>query len=135
MDTGKPLVLYDGACRLCQAAVRFVAARDPKARFSFAPLQSDLGREMLRAFQLSEADLSTVVLLEGGRAYVRSVAWLRVMRLVRWPWPVLYAGVLIPAPLRDWAYGIVARHRDRFWGRRVPGHDRRDRREGSGSSR
>jgi predicted DCC family thiol-disulfide oxidoreductase YuxK len=34
------------------------------------------------------------------------------MRL-RWPWPLLYAGLLVPRFLRDWAYEAFAARR--YW--------------------
>jgi predicted DCC family thiol-disulfide oxidoreductase YuxK len=36
-------VLYDGVCVLCSVWFRFVAARDPAARFRFVPIQVKRG--------------------------------------------------------------------------------------------
>lgn len=113
---GPAVLLFDGACGLCDRGVRFVHARDPKGRFRFAPLQSARGRALLRAHGLPEDALDTVVLVEEGRAHVRSTAALRVARGLRAPWPLLYACILVPRRVRDALYGAVARRRHRLAG-------------------
>ena len=69
--------------------------------------------------------------MEGQRAFVRSEAALRIARQLRFPWPILFWLVIVPRPLRDWAYDVVARNRFRWFGRRdvcmVPGPETRDR--------
>lgn len=111
-----PLVLFDGVCHLCDGAVQFIIRRDPRRRFRYASLQSDVGREILEKHQVP-ASLDTMVLIEGGRAYVRSDAALRIARGLRFPWPVVGLFVLIPRFLRDGVYDWVARHRYRWFGK------------------
>ena len=41
------VVLFDGVCNLCNGFVQFIIKRDPKARFKFAALQSELGQRLL----------------------------------------------------------------------------------------
>jgi predicted DCC family thiol-disulfide oxidoreductase YuxK len=60
----------------------------------------------------------TIVLVEDGRRYERSAAVLRIARQLRAPWPLLFAFIVVPRPLRDWAYDAVARRRYRWFGRR-----------------
>lgn len=59
-----------------------------------------------------------MVFLEEGRAYLRSTAFLRIMRRLPFPWPLLHAAVIVPRPLRDLVYDLIARHRYRLFGRR-----------------
>ncbi|HEY4624176.1 MAG TPA: DCC1-like thiol-disulfide oxidoreductase family protein, partial [Solibacillus sp.] len=35
------IVLFDGECHFCDASVQFILARDQKATFQFAALQSE----------------------------------------------------------------------------------------------
>lgn len=107
------VVLFDGVCNLCNGAVRFIIARDPQARFRFASLQSDVGRCLLKDDGLPE----TIVLLEEGKMYSKSTAALRIARGLRFPWPLLYAFMIVPRPLRDLVYDWVARHRYRWFGK------------------
>lgn len=94
-----PVVQFDGACALCTASVRFIRRREPAPRLTFEP---QVGIESLR-------------LVEGGRVHVRSGAALRITRYMRWPWPLLRVFLLVPSPMRDWLYDLVARHRHRFF--------------------
>ena len=114
---GKTLMLFDGVCNFCSGAVLFFIDRDPHERLVFASLQSELGQATLRAHGLPSdpalGSKATMVVIEGGRVYQRSTAALRVARLLRWPWPLLYAAVLVPRFLRDWAYDTFAARR--YW--------------------
>lgn len=118
------VVLFDGVCNLCNASIHFIIDRDPRGRFRFAALQSDAGAEILRQAGLDAADLSSLVLWEGGRAYRYSTAALRIARRLSWPWPLLAVFLLIPAFLRDPVYRFIARNRYRWFGKsetcRVP---------------
>jgi predicted DCC family thiol-disulfide oxidoreductase YuxK len=60
----------------------------------------------------------TIVLLDAGKTYVKSTAALRIARGLRFPWPLLYAFVAVPRPVRDLIYDWVARHRYRWFGKR-----------------
>ena len=42
-----PILLFDGVCNLCNAAVRFVIDNDRTGRIMFAPLQSEVGRALV----------------------------------------------------------------------------------------
>lgn len=107
-------MLFDGVCNLCNGLVQFVLPRDPGAHFHFASLQSATAQRLLQGRIPAE----TIVLLEGGRRYVKSTAALRIVRRLRFPWPIFYAGVAVPRPVRDVVYDWVARHRYRWFGRR-----------------
>ena len=117
METAKSIVLFDGVCNLCNGAVQFIINRDPQGRFSFASLQSAAGQARLREFGLSTEAFDTFVLLEGGNAYTRSTAALRIARQLPGAWRLLYALMIVPRPIRDWVYGLVARNRYRLFGR------------------
>ena len=118
METTRSIVLFDGVCNLCNGAVQFIINRDPEGRFSFASLQSAAGQARLREFGLSTDAFDSFVLVEGGKAYTRSTAALRIARQLPGPWRFLYALIIVPRPLRDWAYDLVARNRYRLFGRR-----------------
>lgn len=111
------VILFDGVCHLCQGAVKFIIKRDPAGRFRFASLQSQAGSRMLRAAEACEESLDSVVLIERGTYYTRSAAALRIARGLRYPWPLLYALIVVPRGLRDAVYRYVAKHRYRWFGK------------------
>lgn len=111
------IVLYDGECGFCTRAVLFIYKRDPRGRFRFASLQSEKGRELLRANGLSEAGLETLVLIDEESAWLRSTAALRIARGLRSGWPLLYGFMAVPRALRDGLYDAFAKRRHRWFGR------------------
>ena len=132
MHGGTPaLVLFDGVCNLCTGAVTFIIRRDPARRFTFASLQSPAAQEILNRHQLANGDLDTMILVENGKVYQRSTAALRIARKLRAPWPLCYAFIIIPRPLRDLVYRWIARHRYQWFGQRetcmIPDPTTRDR--------
>lgn len=111
------LVLFDGVCNLCQGSVQFILLRDPKGRFRFASLQSEEGRRRLTEHGLPPESLSSLVLIENGKAYRRSTAALRIARHLSGAWPLAAVFLIVPRPLRDLAYDFVARNRYRWFGK------------------
>jgi len=122
-----PIVLFDGVCNLCNAAVRFIIDRDPKGAMRFASLQSDVGQELVarHAAQLDSASLPspgddappTLLLVEDGRIYARSTAALRIARRLNGLWPVFGAFLAVPRSVRDPVYDFVANRRYRWFGK------------------
>ncbi|KAA9338143.1 thiol-disulfide oxidoreductase DCC family protein [Hymenobacter busanensis] len=118
MRADSPTILFDGVCNLCHWLVQFIIERDPTARFQFASLQSEAGRQLLPAGLNADAqNLDTVVLVENGRVYTHSTAVLRILRQLAGPWRWLSVGIVLPAFLRDAAYRLVARNRYRWFGK------------------
>ena len=114
-----PVVLFDGECNLCTWSVQFIMRRDPGARFRFASLQSPAGQRLLAARGLPARSFDSFVLVEGSQCFTGSEAALRVVhRLAGW-WPLLGVLSIIPRPLRDRGYALIARNRFRWFGRRA----------------
>ena len=67
----------------------------------------------------------------GGRWYPSSDAAVRIARRLGGPWRLAGALLAVPRPLRDWAYGVIARNRYRWFGKAdvclVPSPSLRDR--------
>lgn len=114
--TGGPVVLFDGTCGLCDRAVTFILKHDTAHRFRFAPLDSDVARDLMRQHGLDPAAIDSVVCVEGGRATTHSTAALRIATLLDDPWPLAGFLAWVPTPLRDDAYNFVARHRKQWFG-------------------
>ena len=112
-----PIVLYDGVCGLCDRSVQLILRNDRRGRFRFAALQSETGRALLEKFGLSPEALDSVVLVEGAHAWRKSRAALRIARRMDAPWPLLWPLVVVPRPVADFFYNLVAKHRYRIFGK------------------
>ena len=114
----EPVLLFDGVCNLCNAAVQFVVERDSAGRVCFASLQSETAKKLLQAHGLSTKRFESVVLLDNGQVYTKSTAILRLTRKLDGPWPLTFGLILVPRFLRDKVYDFVANRRYRWFGKR-----------------
>jgi predicted DCC family thiol-disulfide oxidoreductase YuxK len=122
MDSSTPmlpprLVLYDGECGFCDASVQWLLERDLEGRLHFAPLQGDTAAAVRALGDWPETLDSIVFVEEGGRLSWRSTAAVRIASVLPWPWRGLAGAWLIPWPLRDIGYRLIAAVRFRIWGR------------------
>jgi predicted DCC family thiol-disulfide oxidoreductase YuxK len=117
-EPAHPIVLFDGVCNLCSASVQFILRRDSGARFRFASLQSAAGQELLARLGIDSQGIDSVVVIEGDRWFKESDAALRVAWHLGGPWRLLTVLRLIPRPLRDRAYRLIARNRYRWFGKK-----------------
>ena len=113
-----PILLFDGVCNLCNAAVVTVLRHDKAGVFRFAALQSATGQKLLGAHGLSVQNLDSVVMIDGQKVYLRSDVPLEVARRLHGFWPLLTVFGLIPRSVRDAVYSFIARNRYRWWGHR-----------------
>jgi predicted DCC family thiol-disulfide oxidoreductase YuxK len=118
-QTAEAILLFDGLCNLCSAAVRFVIRHDRHRRFRFASLQSATARQILADHGCCDPSLSSMVLVTAGRCHERSRAALEIARRLNAPWPALYVFVVVPRPIRDWVYDFVGSRRYRWFGKRA----------------
>lgn len=117
-DAGeKAEVFYDGSCGLCHGAVRFILAEEREERFVYSPLQGERFAS-IRPQGLELPD-SVVLRLPDGSILVESEAALAILERLGGMWRALaIAGRLIPLPLRDGIYRLVARNRKKMFGTR-----------------
>jgi len=111
------ILLFDGVCILCNGFVRFLLARDKQAKFRFAPLQSAIGQKLLAEQHLSTTDLTSVVLIQNNKHYLKSKAALMVLKELGGVWKLFTVFLLVPRPIRDFLYDIVAKNRYRWFGK------------------
>jgi len=112
----KDVVIFDGICNLCSHSVQFILRHEAKPEILFASLQSPPGARLLREFNFNPDEAKTFVLISGGHAYVKSTAAIRVARQFRGAWKLLAAAWVIPRPVRNYLYDMVARNRYRWFG-------------------
>ncbi len=111
-------VLFDGVCNFCNSSVNFIIERDKTGYFKFAPLQSEIGEELIAKYGIDPSDTDSVVLVDEGRAFTHSTAALKIAKKLDGPWSLAYGFIIVPKFARDGAYKLFARYRYRLFGRR-----------------
>ena len=112
-----PVILFDGVCNFCDASVQFILNRDPNETFHFASLQSEAGQELLKKYQVRE-DVDSMILIENDKVYYKSAAALRISRHLLGAWKLLYVFMIVPAPIRNVVYDLIARNRYNWFGQK-----------------
>ncbi|HEX8117540.1 MAG TPA: DCC1-like thiol-disulfide oxidoreductase family protein [Pyrinomonadaceae bacterium] len=117
---GAPVLLYDGVCGFCNKSVQLILDHDHKGSMRFAALQSDYGQAVIER-HAELRDLDSVVYVErrttGERIYTRSDAALKVADYLGGFWKLFLAARLLPRPLRDYCYDLLARNRYKLFGK------------------
>lgn len=120
--TSELVMLYDGVCGLCNKSVQTILRHDKRGTLRFAPLQSEYGKAAIARHPILQ-DVDSVVLLEkssGGndeRVLVRSDAALRVASYLGGAWKLFSVFRILPRPIRNFFYDLIARYRYKFFGK------------------
>lgn len=114
-----PIVFFDGTCGMCSWSVRWMLKHDRQASLRFAPLQGETYANLDRDDK--PMDLNSMVFAADDRIFVRSAAVVRTLWVIGGAWRML-GGVLwlIPKPIRDAGYRLIATHRHRLMRSGVP---------------
>ena len=113
------ILFYDGHCGLCHKAVRFIMKHDRSGiAFRFAPLDGKTFEATVPVDRRPRLCDSMVVQTHQGLLLIRSNAWIHILQRLGGTWKIVAAVVaLIPRPLRDLLYDVIARVRYRMFGR------------------
>jgi len=115
-ESESPIVFFDGVCGLCNRTVNFLIGIDRKKRLRYAPLQGETAAERLP--EDLRKDLNSMILFDKRGICRKSTAVARTLMHVGGMWGVLgFLVWVIPAPLRNFGYGVVAANRYRIWGK------------------
>lgn len=110
-----PVLLYDGSCGFCSAAVQFVLRHDRVGTLRFAALESRWAKRALASHpELQGVDSVLWAEPATGQVLARSAAALQVARYLGGAWSLALALRVVPSPLRDAAYDLIARNRHRL---------------------
>lgn len=112
-------LLMDGDCGLCTHTAVFLNPRLGKNKsIDFLAIESENGKKYVSNFPKKHQEADSVYLVRNGKSYIRSAAAIRCLLYLKWYYamffPILW---LVPLPLRDLVYRIVARYRHKFFKR------------------
>jgi predicted DCC family thiol-disulfide oxidoreductase YuxK len=111
------IILFDGLCGLCSGLPAFIAKHDRALRFRYSWCQSEEGRSIATRYGISSQSPETLIYVERGTPFFKSLACVKIARGLDFPWRLLWIGVLIPRPIRDRIYDMISRHRYELFGR------------------
>ena len=116
----KQLILFDGVCNLCNSSVLYVIKNDTKNQFLFAPLQSEIGQEIINAFNIDVLQTDSILLFDpkAHRIYSKSTAALRIAKQLKFPNMLMSIFFIIPTGIRNWIYDYIARNRYKWFGKK-----------------
>lgn len=112
----RPVLFFDGVCGLCNRLVDGALRQDQSRNLRYAPLQGETAKARLSA-SLTES-LDTLVFVDDRGIATRSKAVLRLLETLGGIWRLSAVFRLIPTPLLDALYNLVARNRTRWFGQR-----------------
>ncbi len=111
------VMVFDGLCGFCSDTVRLVLKMDRRGIVRFTPVQSPYGRLLCARHGVDPDDPSTFLFIDRGRSLAASDAILALLGRMERPWRWLRLLAIIPRPLRDASYRLIARNRYRLRGR------------------
>ncbi|MBO9452570.1 DUF393 domain-containing protein [Tropicibacter sp. R16_0] len=114
--TRPAVTVMDAQCALCARGAAWIARNDRTQEFLIVPMQSELGRTLLVQHGLDPDDPTSWLYLEQGHAHTSSDAIIRAGQKLGGRWQLLTVFRIIPRPVRDALYRMVARNRYRWFG-------------------
>ena len=116
-EIGRPVLLFDGVCNLCNDAVNFILDHESSDELHFAPLQGTYAQQLLIDAEMDSPPMDSIILVERKRVYQKSSAILRTASYLKQPYSILFYAIYLPAFLRDPLYDLIARNRYRWFGK------------------
>ena len=116
IESMSAIILFDGVCNFCNNSVNFIIGQDKNNYFKFTPLESEIGQEFVKKFDLH--DIDSVILVENDKAYTHSTAALKVAKTLGGIWSLAYAFIIIPKFIRDFFYKLFAKNRYKLFGKK-----------------
>ena len=112
----KQLILFDGVCNLCNSSINYVIKHDKNNVFMFAPLQSDIGKQISNKFNISKIN-SIFLYSEGKNLKIKSSAAISIGSKLGFPGSLLPVFYIVPPFIRNWVYDYIAKNRYKWYGK------------------
>lgn len=115
----KQLIVFDGVCNLCNNWVTYVIKRDKKDQFRFAPLQSNIGKQIIETYKIDTTKTDSILLYsqEKGLSY-KSTAVLKIAIGLGFPQSLMRIFYIVPPVIRNWVYDFIAKNRYKWFGKK-----------------
>ncbi len=113
----RDVLLLDGDCGLCHRLAQFIDKRRASdADLAYRPILSEDAQKLIATLPEKQQNADTVYIIRNGKSYIRSAAGIRALLYMKWYWRMWFPLVwLVPLPIRDIAYVIIAKNRHRVF--------------------
>ena len=119
LPPNKKIILFDGVCNLCDAAVQFVIQHDKKDVFRFVALESELGQEILEHIGINSKNIDSIIFYEPGVAcYYKSQAALEIAKSLGGFFHFGTFFRIIPTGISNQLYDYIAKNRYKWYGKK-----------------
>lgn len=116
----KHLILFDGVCNLCNSSVQYIINHDKKNLFLFAPLQSNIGKQIIDLHKIDCSNIDSIILYHSSqRVYFKSTAVLKIAYLLSFPNNMFSIFLIVPVVIRNWVYDYIAKNRYKWYGKKM----------------
>ena len=113
----RKILLFDGYCYLCQSSVQFIIKYEKTKKIYFVPLQSNLGKKLLRDHGLDENYSESIVFIENDICYKKSDAVIAIACHLTIPWKFVKIFKWIPKKISYYVYDFIAINREKWFGK------------------
>ena len=115
----RDFLFLDGDCGLCHRLATFIDKRLAKGMdLGYRPIIHPDAQRVIQTLPTQLRNADSVYLIRKGTAYIRSAAGIRCVLYMRWYYkmwfPLLW---LIPLPIRNIGYRLIAKYRHKFFKR------------------
>jgi len=89
-----------------------------KDHYRFAALQEPYGAHLVKKYDIDTQKIDSIILIEGGKAFWKSTAALKIAKRLNGGYPLLYGFMILPRFIRDGVYDIISRNRYKWFGKK-----------------
>ena len=119
LPKNKQLILFDGVCNLCNSSIQYVIKYDEKNLFMFAPLESDVGQTVIKAYKIDTKKTDSILLYSNTNGLsVKSSAALKIAKHLNFPLNLMTIFFIVPTFIRDWVHDFIAKNRYNWYGKK-----------------
>tara|TARA_B100001057_G_C22851595_1_gene951168 strand:+ start:2015 stop:2425 length:411 start_codon:yes stop_codon:yes gene_type:complete len=113
----KKIILFDGVCNLCTKSVNFIIKYDRGDHFRFTSIQSEAGKKIIKKYSIDINKNDSIILIANKNISYRSNAVFTILFYLKTIWRILLIFSVLPSPIRDLFYRIIAKSRYKFFGK------------------
>jgi predicted DCC family thiol-disulfide oxidoreductase YuxK len=111
-------MVFDGVCNFCSGTVRLITLMDHDGLIRFSAIQSPYGRALCSEAGVDPDDPTTFLFFDRGRPLEATDAMAALLARLKAPWRWFRVVLIVPRPVRDGLYRLVATNRYRLFGKR-----------------